>query len=754
MEKKYQIFISSTFDDLKEERRKVRETILSLYQFPIGMEMFSAADEEQWNIIKETIDSSDYYVVIIANRYGSVIESGDDAGISYTQKEFNYAKKKGIPILAFIIDDSIPVTSDKFETNALKKEKLEEFKKIAQKGRIVEWWKNGDELARKVAVALSKEIQKGKRPGWIRADLNEKKCDKRNCLINIDEELLKIKRYTNLLAAYDDLVADINESPFFDFMGLQGSNFLRDSNSLSLAIKEKNNLKIRYLVQYPFSEEIRQRLECLPECLSDDDLEEKWRTIYGNIKELRRECSVEYRRAEYIKLRYFNNPLVFRLLFTSQHLYMNYYENGKNTTQCEVFRYDLDTPTYQTYKMYFENMWIKAQLSLPVKRIPAKYSFLKDKYFQVTPSLVINICADCDMNCIYCPQGDEGQKLGGENLKKIDRVEYCNLQAIKNLVKEFSKHIIKDKDKPILRITGGEPLFGKENRMRTMSVLNSADEYSRIVLCTNGISFVEAYNENPKLWEGLKKKLLLKISLDTLKEDKFQVLTGTSNGTLRNVKRGIEFAAKKKFLIELNVVATKENMSDLEDILALFDFAIQNCLVGIKILTVNDFGGNVTVEQSDTEQAKISEKLEELIKELKLKGYEEREVFLNDNKGIKMRRFVCHYVDVNSEQDKECTLTIVDHHNSSLSVTPRRTFSEFCTKCKYYPDNAKKYPEIMPCATGIMSLTLRADGLLSPCRLLTDSDNAVNISDMKPASIRNSMEELLKKYDRCWHKSY
>ena len=54
MEKKYQIFISSTYVDLKEERRKVKDTILSMFQFPIGMEMFSADDEEQWKIIKET----------------------------------------------------------------------------------------------------------------------------------------------------------------------------------------------------------------------------------------------------------------------------------------------------------------------------------------------------------------------------------------------------------------------------------------------------------------------------------------------------------------------------------------------------------------------------------------------------------------------------------------------------------------------------------------------------------------------------
>ena len=751
MEKKYQVFISSTFDDLKEERQKARDTILSMYQFPIGMEMFSAADEEQWNVIKETIDSSDYYIVIIAQRYGSIIEHGVDKGISYTQKEFSYAKKKGVPILAFIINDSVLLTADKVETDEIKKEKLKEFKEKAKTGRVVEWWETGDELARKVAVALSKEIQKGKRPGWIRAESNVEK-DSVPCA---DEKIMKLgmKKYPNLLAAYNDIVSDITDSTFFDFMGLQGANFLRDSNNLSLAIKEKSNLKIRYLVQYPFSDEIRRRLENLPECLNDDDLEEKWRTIYGNIKELKRECYVEYRKAESVELRYFSNPLVFRLLFTQKHLYMNYYEKGKNTTQCEVYRYDYDSPTYETYQMYFNNIWIKAQHSLPTKKITAKYSFLKDRYFQVTPSLVINVCADCDMNCSYCPKEKNGQKLGGENLKSISQINYCNMQAIKNLVKEFSKHILNDRDKPILRITGGEPLFGSENRKRTMAILSSAEDYNRIVLCTNGISFIKAYNENSRLWEGLKRKMLLKISLDTLNEEKFQILTGTKAGTLESVKNGIQFAAKKKFRIELNVVATKENVSDLEDILKLFEFSIQNHLVGIKILTVNDFGGNVSFEQTIEEQANISQKLEELIEKLRLKGYEEREVFLNDNKGIKMKRFVCHYVDPGNEQDEECTLTIVDHHNSSLSLTPRRTFSEFCIKCKYYPKNVKKDSGIKPCATGVMSLTLRADGLFSPCRLLTDSENAINISNMKPAVIRSSMDELLRKYDRCWYES-
>lgn len=170
MEKKYQIFISSTYEDLKEERRKVQDTILSMYQFPIGMEMFSAGNEEQWEIIQETIDSSDYYVLIIGHRYGSVIEKGEYAGISYTQKEFRYALSKKVPVLAFLIDNNVSITPDKMEDDSVKKQKLDDFKKEAKDGRMVEWWTSPEDLASKVSIALTKQINRGKRPGWIRAD--------------------------------------------------------------------------------------------------------------------------------------------------------------------------------------------------------------------------------------------------------------------------------------------------------------------------------------------------------------------------------------------------------------------------------------------------------------------------------------------------------------------------------------------------------------------------------------------------------
>jgi len=47
MSAKYQVFVSSTFQDLSDERELVIKAILEMGHIPVGMEMFSAADEEQ-----------------------------------------------------------------------------------------------------------------------------------------------------------------------------------------------------------------------------------------------------------------------------------------------------------------------------------------------------------------------------------------------------------------------------------------------------------------------------------------------------------------------------------------------------------------------------------------------------------------------------------------------------------------------------------------------------------------------------------
>lgn len=161
MEKRYQIFISSTYKDLIEERQKVTQGILKLYHFPIGMEMFHADNEEQWTQIKKTIDMSDYYVLIIGRYCGTLIE---DEGISYTEKEYDYAISRGIPVLIFIMSDDAKKEAYGTESNKQKKALSRFIKKV--KKLPCEFWKNSDELAYQVTSTLSMKFKEDNRNGW------------------------------------------------------------------------------------------------------------------------------------------------------------------------------------------------------------------------------------------------------------------------------------------------------------------------------------------------------------------------------------------------------------------------------------------------------------------------------------------------------------------------------------------------------------------------------------------------------------
>lgn len=54
-DKKYQVFISSTFSDLINERRKILDVLLMADCIPAGMEAFVATDVEQFAVIKKLL---------------------------------------------------------------------------------------------------------------------------------------------------------------------------------------------------------------------------------------------------------------------------------------------------------------------------------------------------------------------------------------------------------------------------------------------------------------------------------------------------------------------------------------------------------------------------------------------------------------------------------------------------------------------------------------------------------------------------
>ncbi len=166
MDKRYQIFVSSTYADLKDERTLVIQTLMEMDCIPAGMELFPAVDEEQWAFIQKVIDDCDYYLLIIGGRYGSTTPEG----ISYTEKEFDYAVQKGLKIVALIHGEPGIIPSNKSEQDPDLKKRLTDFIDKVKTGRLVKFWKNAQELPGLVSLSMSKTIKTYPATGWVRAD--------------------------------------------------------------------------------------------------------------------------------------------------------------------------------------------------------------------------------------------------------------------------------------------------------------------------------------------------------------------------------------------------------------------------------------------------------------------------------------------------------------------------------------------------------------------------------------------------------
>jgi Domain of unknown function (DUF4062) len=165
VEKRYQVFVSSTFRDLEDERQEVMHALLELDCMPSGMELFPAANETQWNLIKKVIEDCDYYVLIIGGRYGSI---GPD-GISYTEMEYRYAQSIKKPTIAFLHRDPGKILAEKTETVPEGIEKLKTFRALVEK-KLCKHWSSPAELGSVVSRSLIQLIKAEPGIGWVRAN--------------------------------------------------------------------------------------------------------------------------------------------------------------------------------------------------------------------------------------------------------------------------------------------------------------------------------------------------------------------------------------------------------------------------------------------------------------------------------------------------------------------------------------------------------------------------------------------------------
>jgi hypothetical protein len=211
MDKKLQIFISSTYIDLREERQKVVQAILDAGHIPAGMELFSAGDESQMNTIKQWIDDSDIYLLLLGKRYGSI---DPISGKSYTQLEYEYAVEKKKPLFSLVINNPTGMGD---ETNL---DLYKEFKESVLK-KVVKFCDDTKDVKYNTVLSINELYRKynDKLLGWSKGNSSEELNRLLRENISLNDKVTKLeKKIQKINKGKTDLYGTLTFSEVMDVL--------------------------------------------------------------------------------------------------------------------------------------------------------------------------------------------------------------------------------------------------------------------------------------------------------------------------------------------------------------------------------------------------------------------------------------------------------------------------------------------------------------------------------------------------------
>ncbi|MDR0602518.1 MAG: DUF4062 domain-containing protein [Treponema sp.] len=162
MNRKYHIFIVTTLDDLKNERKELPRLIMEMGHIPVMPEFIGTAEDGR-PLVRKILEECDYCVCLLAHKY-----LADGEKTSPAEAEYAWAVKKGIPFISLILDGKARWKASRRETDPEAVRKLEAFKEKLREGPFAEWTGTAD-LRQKAQSLLIREINLNPRPGWIYA---------------------------------------------------------------------------------------------------------------------------------------------------------------------------------------------------------------------------------------------------------------------------------------------------------------------------------------------------------------------------------------------------------------------------------------------------------------------------------------------------------------------------------------------------------------------------------------------------------
>lgn len=249
--KKLQVFVSSTYDDLKVERQAAVSAILSAGHIPAGMELFTAGDESQMEVIKQWIDESDVFLLILGGRYGSLEPT---SGKSYTHLEYEYALSKNKPLFACVITDG--ATDVRVRENGkafIETEnggKLSEFRTLVL-NKLCKLWEDAKDIKIAVAETLAHIARRDDLVGWVRANNQMDSTQLLNEMSRLSQENAKLREESGKVTATPEYVG----LSYFELKAL-----LEKSGAIRTLLSERSALaRGRADLKGPDRDELLQR---------------------------------------------------------------------------------------------------------------------------------------------------------------------------------------------------------------------------------------------------------------------------------------------------------------------------------------------------------------------------------------------------------------------------------------------------------------------------------------------------------------
>lgn len=124
MPPKVRVFISSTMEDLANERQAIVEQVKGLDLEPVNAEGLFPNGEASWNLLSDEISTSHVFILVLGDRYGWIPDKGygADQNKSVTHLEADYARSISIPILPFF--KKLKYGSDRTSKDAILRDKF------------------------------------------------------------------------------------------------------------------------------------------------------------------------------------------------------------------------------------------------------------------------------------------------------------------------------------------------------------------------------------------------------------------------------------------------------------------------------------------------------------------------------------------------------------------------------------------------------------------------------------------------------